>query len=87
MDGYSVHTWKTESIFVLIKNPGLFLIIEIDFILVFSILESLSLESEVGDANKQVLKNVSKIENFITEQLKLLSDDILVFPSFYTIPI
>ena len=87
MDGYSVHTWKTGSIFAFIKNQGLFLLFEINFILIFSILESLSLESEVGDANKQVLKNVSKIENFITEQLKLLSDDILVFPSFYTIPI
>ncbi|KAH6560596.1 hypothetical protein BASA62_010379 [Batrachochytrium salamandrivorans] len=35
-----------------------------------NILQDMTIESEIGDKNKQVLKNVGKIERFIVQQLK-----------------
>ena len=66
----------------------------------------MSIESEVGDAQKQgktrlwngltctdrvthpsllVLKNVGKIERFITDQLKRLVNEEVVFPNFHCV--
>ena len=48
-----------------------------------SIIQNIVMESEVGDGNKQVLKNLSKIEKFVTEQLVQFLDDYFVFPNVY----
>ncbi|RIB19446.1 hypothetical protein C2G38_2141627 [Gigaspora rosea] len=50
-----------------------------------SILKEVHIESEIGDKEKQVLKNVEKLERFIVDQLRKLIDDDLVFPSYYSI--
>jgi distribution and morphology protein 12 len=50
-----------------------------------SILPSLSFESEVGQHDKHVLKNVGKVEKFIGEVLRKGLEDELVFPNYYTI--
>ncbi|KAI8909399.1 hypothetical protein DFJ77DRAFT_433549 [Powellomyces hirtus] len=47
-----------------------------------TILQDLSIDSEVGDGRKQgVLKNVGRIERFIVEQLRKVLQDFLVFPN------
>ncbi|OAD02204.1 hypothetical protein MUCCIDRAFT_40510 [Mucor lusitanicus CBS 277.49] len=43
------------------------------------------IETVVGDEQKQVLKNVGKIEKFIVDQLRKMLDDELVFPSYQLI--
>lgn len=50
-----------------------------------NILPSLSFESEVGQGDKHVLKNVGKVEKFIGEVLRKGLEDELVFPNYYTI--
>ncbi|KAG2187501.1 hypothetical protein INT44_005190 [Umbelopsis vinacea] len=47
-----------------------------------SLLRNVHIESVVGDEQKQVLKNVNKIERFIIDQLRKILDDELVFPSY-----
>ncbi|KAI9319674.1 hypothetical protein BX666DRAFT_1853113 [Dichotomocladium elegans] len=47
-----------------------------------SLLRKVHIESIVGDSQKQVLKNVGKIEKFIVDQLRKMLDDELVFPSY-----
>ncbi|KAJ2003245.1 Mitochondrial distribution and morphology protein 12, partial [Coemansia sp. S85] len=46
-----------------------------------SLLRSFAIRTEVGDAHQHVLKNVEKLELFITEQLRQAIDDDFVFPS------
>ncbi|KAI8802628.1 hypothetical protein BJ742DRAFT_657330, partial [Cladochytrium replicatum] len=46
------------------------------------LIKDISIESEIGDTGKQVLKNVSKIEKFIVEELRKLVDDYCVYPNF-----
>ncbi|KAJ8663774.1 hypothetical protein O0I10_000047 [Lichtheimia ornata] len=50
-----------------------------------SLLRKVHIESVVGDKQKQVLKNVGKIEKFIVDQLRKMLDDELVFPSYQCI--
>jgi distribution and morphology protein 12 len=50
-----------------------------------SILKDVSIESAIGDTDKQVLKNVGKIERFIVQQLQTFISDFLVFPNYHTI--
>ncbi|KAI9475958.1 MAG: hypothetical protein EXX96DRAFT_575259 [Benjaminiella poitrasii] len=50
-----------------------------------SLLRNVHIETVVGDEQKQVLKNVGKIEKFIVEQLRKILDDELVFPSYQLI--
>ncbi|CAG8792248.1 20951_t:CDS:2, partial [Racocetra persica] len=50
-----------------------------------SLLKDVQIESEIGDEEKQVLKNVGKLERFIVDQIRKLIDDDLVFPSYYSI--
>ncbi|KAI8370388.1 uncharacterized protein BYT42DRAFT_616942 [Radiomyces spectabilis] len=50
-----------------------------------SLLKDVHIESIVGDKQKQVLKNVGKIEKFIVDQLRKMLDDELVFPSYQCI--
>ncbi|KAI8827172.1 uncharacterized protein EV422DRAFT_582818 [Fimicolochytrium jonesii] len=46
-----------------------------------TILQDVSIDSEVGDGRKQVLKNVGRIERFIIDQLRKVIQDFLVFPN------
>ncbi|CAG8510164.1 11722_t:CDS:2 [Ambispora leptoticha] len=50
-----------------------------------SLLKEVHIESEVGDKEKQVLKNVGKIERFIVDQLRKVIDEDFVFPSYYSV--
>lgn len=50
-----------------------------------SLLRNVHIETIVGDEQKQVLKNVGKIEKFIVDQLRKMLDDELVFPSYQLI--
>lgn len=49
------------------------------------ILPSLCFESEVGQGDRHVLKNVGKVEKFIGEVLRKGLEDEMVFPNYYTI--
>ncbi|KAI8094641.1 hypothetical protein BDF21DRAFT_330283 [Thamnidium elegans] len=50
--------------------------------ILYSLLRNVHIETIVGDEQKQVLKNVGKIEKFIVDQLRKMLDDELVFPSY-----
>jgi distribution and morphology protein 12 len=50
-----------------------------------SILRDLSIDSAIGDQNRQVLKNVAKIERFIVHQLTEFLNDFVVFPNYHTV--
>ncbi|KAG8901292.1 Mitochondrial distribution and morphology protein 12 [Tulasnella sp. 403] len=49
------------------------------------ILPNIFIESEIGQVDKHVLKNVSKVERFIQDILRKLIEDELVYPNFQTI--
>ncbi|CAJ0830750.1 2394_t:CDS:2 [Entrophospora sp. SA101] len=48
-------------------------------------LKDVHIESEIGDKEKQVLKNVGKLEKFIVNQLRKLIEEDFVFPSYHSI--
>ncbi|RIA88426.1 hypothetical protein C1645_826346 [Glomus cerebriforme] len=48
-------------------------------------LKEVHIESEIGDIEKQVLKNVGKLEKFIVDQLRKIIDEDFVFPSYHSI--
>lgn len=50
-----------------------------------SLIEDIRLESELGDENKQVLKNISKIEGFLISKIKSSIDELLIFPNYHSI--
>ncbi|CAG8469033.1 3780_t:CDS:2 [Funneliformis caledonium] len=50
-----------------------------------SLLKDVHIESEIGDKEKQVLKNVGKLEKFIVDQLRKLIDEDFVFPSYQSL--
>lgn len=50
-----------------------------------TILRELHIESEVGEKGRQVLKNVTKVERFVADQLRSLVEDNLVFPSYQSV--
>ncbi|RHZ54063.1 hypothetical protein Glove_431g28 [Diversispora epigaea] len=50
-----------------------------------SLLKEVHIESEVGDKEKQVLKNIGKLERFIVDQLRKFIDEELIFPSYHSI--
>ncbi|CAG8564064.1 3244_t:CDS:2, partial [Paraglomus occultum] len=50
-----------------------------------SLLKDVHIESEVGNKEKQVLKNVGKVERFIVDQLRNVIDEEFVFPSYFSI--
>lgn len=50
-----------------------------------NILPQVTFESEVGEHEKHVLKNVGKVEKFITEVIRKGLQDELVYPNYYTI--
>ena len=47
------------------------------------ILKNMNIESEIGDRDRQVLKNLGKIERFVCEQLRMLLMEWFVFPNCY----
>ena len=51
-----------------------------------SLLREIHVDSEIGrqENGKQVLKNVSKVEKFVLEQVRRIFEEELVFPSFWT---
>ncbi|KAI3493290.1 hypothetical protein L1887_42131 [Cichorium endivia] len=50
-----------------------------------NILPHLTFESEVGEHEKHVLKNVGKVEKFVAEVIRKGLEDELVYPNYYTI--
>jgi len=49
------------------------------------LLPSIHIESEIGQADKHVLKNVSKVERFIQDVVRKVLEDELVYPNFITL--
>lgn len=49
------------------------------------ILPSIFIESEIGQADKHILKNVSRVERFIQDVIRKTVEDELVFPNFHTL--
>ncbi|KAI9353350.1 hypothetical protein DFJ73DRAFT_828311 [Zopfochytrium polystomum] len=49
------------------------------------LLNDMSIDSEIGDRTRQVLKNVEKIEKFIIEQVRNLVSNTMVYPNFHSI--
>ncbi|KAJ2558161.1 Mitochondrial distribution and morphology protein 12 [Coemansia sp. RSA 1933] len=49
-----------------------------------SLLDSFVIRTEIGDTDYHVLKNVEKLEQFITEQLRRSIDEDFVFPSYHS---
>jgi mitochondrial distribution and morphology protein 12 len=46
---------------------------------------NITIESEIGDADKHILKNVSRVERFIQDIIRKTIEDELVFPNFHTV--
>ena len=49
------------------------------------LLPSIFIESEIGQADKHVLKNVGRVERFIQDVIRKTVEDELVFPNFHTL--
>ncbi|TDL24916.1 hypothetical protein BD410DRAFT_718354 [Rickenella mellea] len=49
------------------------------------LLPSIFIESEIGQADKHVLKNVTRVERFIQDVIRKTVEDELVFPNFHTL--
>ncbi|OBZ65774.1 Mitochondrial distribution and morphology protein 12 [Grifola frondosa] len=49
------------------------------------LLPTILIESEIGQADKHVLKNVTRVERFIQDVIRKTVEDELVFPNFHTI--
>ncbi|PVF95151.1 hypothetical protein CPB86DRAFT_603292 [Serendipita vermifera] len=49
------------------------------------LLPHIFIESEIGQADKQVLRNVYRVERFIQDLIRSTLEDELVFPNFHTI--
>lgn len=49
------------------------------------LLPSIFIESEIGQADKHVLKNVTRVERFIQDVIRKTIEEELVFPNFHTL--
>ncbi|KAG6336929.1 hypothetical protein ID866_2167 [Astraeus odoratus] len=49
------------------------------------LLPSIVIESEIGQADKHVLKNVTRVERFIQDVIRKTVEEELVFPNFHTL--
>jgi distribution and morphology protein 12 len=49
------------------------------------LLPSIYIETEIGQADKHVLKNVSRVERFIQDVIRKTVEEELVFPNFHTL--
>ena len=48
------------------------------------LLPTIYIESEIGQADKHVLKNVGRVERFIQDVIRKTVEEELVFPNFQT---
>ena len=48
------------------------------------LLPTIYIESEIGQADKHVLKNVTRVERFIQDVIRKTIEEELVFPNFQT---
>lgn len=49
------------------------------------LLPSIFIESEIGQTDKHVLKNVTRVESFIADVIRKTVEEELVFPNFHTL--
>ena len=49
------------------------------------LLPSIYIESEIGQTDKHVLKNVTRVERFIQDVIRRTVEEELVFPNFHTV--
>lgn len=49
------------------------------------LLPNIFIESEIGQADKHVLKNVTRVERFIQDVIRKTVEEELVFPNFHTL--
>ena len=49
------------------------------------LLPSIFIESEIGQTDKHILKNVTRVERFIQDVIRKTVEDELVFPNFHTL--
>lgn len=49
------------------------------------LLPSIVIESEIGQADKHALRNVTRVERFIQDVIRKTIEDELVFPNFHTL--
>lgn len=49
------------------------------------LLPTIFIESEIGQADKHVLKNVTRVERFIQDVIRKTVEEELVFPNFHTL--
>ncbi|KAI5900617.1 uncharacterized protein SCHCODRAFT_02563510 [Schizophyllum commune H4-8] len=49
------------------------------------LLPSIVIESEIGQADKHVLRNVTRVEKFIQDMIRKTVEEELVFPNFHTL--
>ncbi|KAL1742854.1 hypothetical protein HDZ31DRAFT_42340 [Schizophyllum fasciatum] len=49
------------------------------------LLPSIVIESEIGQADKHVLRNVTRVEKFIQDMIRKTIEEELVFPNFHTL--
>jgi distribution and morphology protein 12 len=49
------------------------------------LLPSIYIESEIGQADKHVLKNVTRVERFIQDVIRRTVEEELVFPNYHTV--
>lgn len=49
------------------------------------LLPSIFIESEIGQADKHVLKNVTRVERFVADVIRKTVEEELVFPNFHTL--
>jgi distribution and morphology protein 12 len=49
------------------------------------LLPTIDIESEIGQVDKHVLKNVTRVERFIQDVVRKSLVDELVFPNFHTL--
>jgi len=49
------------------------------------LLPNIFIESEIGQADKHVLKNVTRVEKFIQDVIRKTVEEELVFPNFHTL--
>ncbi|KAJ3355128.1 Mitochondrial distribution and morphology protein 12 [Allomyces javanicus] len=50
-----------------------------------SVIKALTIETSVGDASKQMLHNVTKVEKFLVDELHRLLDQECVWPNYQTV--
>ncbi|EPY49173.1 Mdm10/Mdm12/Mmm1 complex subunit Mdm12 [Schizosaccharomyces cryophilus OY26] len=49
-----------------------------------SVIKNLKIESVIGESNRQLLKNVAKVERYVSQKVKRIIEDELVWPSYLT---